>query len=85
MNRRPWGPGNRQPAPPHAKPPSATFREPELRRWPHDNQSAPPPPEQDADRQFYRCSLSYQNQTLAEIKTLLERLALDLEEGPKSP
>ena len=60
---RPWQPPRRPP-----------FREPETRRWPHAASAAPPAPEEDPELRFLRCSLSYQNQTLAEIKALLEQL-----------
>ena len=55
------------------------YKEPEVRRWPH-------PPEETSSAQtpepalhYIRCALSYQNQLLADIKALLERLA---EEAP---
>lgn len=48
--------------------------EPEVRRWPHSDDAASIPPVQYADLRFLCCSLSYQNQTLSEIKALLEQL-----------
>ncbi len=60
------------------RPPNRTaFREPPVRVWPHNTNAVSYSPEQEAGLHFLRCSLSYQNQTLAEIKTLLERLAID--------
>jgi hypothetical protein len=56
-----------------------TFTEPEVRRWPH-------PVEPAAERttepalQYIQCALSYQNQLLAEIKSLLEELAAEAAE-----
>lgn len=68
--------GHSRPGKPAAfRPPARTaFREPSVRVWPHSTDAGPLSAEQDAGLHFFRCSLSYQNQTLAEIKTLLEQL-----------
>lgn len=46
--------------------------EPPVHRWPHEIQD--PCPEREPVIHYIQCSLSYQNQLLAEIKTLLEQL-----------
>ena len=60
------------------------FTEPEVRRWPHPIEGAAPSARQTApagqtDTALYyiHCALSYQNQLLADIKSLLEQLAAD--------
>lgn len=51
------------------------YVEPEVRRWPHPMESAPSVPSGPEPALHYiRCALSYQNQLLADIKTLLEQL-----------
>ncbi len=51
------------------------FKEPVMRRWPHSNETAPSSAEAEASIFHYlHCSLSYQNQLLADMKALLERL-----------
>ena len=54
-----------------------TPEEPVMRRWPH---AALPAGREDAALHYIRAALSYQNQTLADIKALLERVVLELEE-----
>ena len=58
------------PAAPAARP------EPEVRRWPHPTDCAPEPETAGltAALHYLHCSLSYQNQLLSEIRTLLEAL-----------
>lgn len=60
------------PPPPVTAPPPP--QEPEMRRWRHpvgaDNAAA------DASAHYIHCALAYQNQLLAEIKSLLEQIAL---------
>ena len=53
--------------------------EPPVRRWPHPVSGPVPISIREADPAFHyiRCALSYQNQLLAEIKTLLETLTAD--------
>ena len=58
--------------------------EPEVRRWSHpvaqdDSPAAPEPA-----LHYIRCALSYQNQLLADMKSLLERMAAE-EEPPAEP
>lgn len=68
------------PVQPAARP---KFKEPVMRRWPHSSESAPGGTETEAAISHYlHCSLSYQNQLLADIKALLERL--DPGEKPKA-
>lgn len=56
------------------------FTEPEMRRWPHPVNGVSPTQqavcEQSAEAllHYVRCALSYQNQLLADIKTLLEQM-----------
>ena len=57
----------------------ASFPEPEMRRWPHPVNCAGAEETEDAALHFVRCALSYQNQLLADIKTLLERLVVKAE------
>ena len=76
---------------PHQKspdPPSAPIDVPvppetEMRRWRHPVESNTP--SADVHTHYLRCSLAYQNQLLAEIKTLLEKIVLQVvpEEGEK--
>jgi hypothetical protein len=60
-------------------PGTPVFTEPEVHRWPH-------PVELASERtteptlQYIQCALSYQNQLLAEIKSLLEELAVEAAE-----
>ena len=56
-----------------------TPEEPVMRRWPHAAKSQPSGRE-DAALHYIRTALSYQNQTLADIKALLERVVLELED-----
>lgn len=58
------------------------FKEPEVRRWPHPvDGTAPspqaPPMQADPTLYYIHCALSYQNQLLADIKSLLEQIAAD--------
>ena len=58
---------------------SAPPEEPAMRRWPHPAK-AQPAGREDAALHYIRTALSYQNQTLADIKALLERVVLELED-----
>ncbi|MCI8808715.1 MAG: hypothetical protein HFF84_01075 [Oscillibacter sp.] len=61
-----------------------SYREPEVRRWPHPVTPAAEPQTaqtQDPALHYIRCALSYQNQLLADIKALLEQLAADRASG----
>ena len=50
-----------------------------MRRWPHPVSGPVPISIREADPAFHyiRCALSYQNELLAEIETLLEKLTVD--------
>nr|WP_325179827.1 hypothetical protein [uncultured Oscillibacter sp.] len=68
-----------------APPGTPIYTEPEVRRWPHPVEDPAPPPE--PAMHYIRCALSYQNQLLADIKTLLEQLstATPAAENPTAP
>ncbi len=68
-----------------APPGTPIYTEPEVRRWPHPVEDPAPPPE--PAMHYIRCALSYQNQLLADIKTLLEQLstATSAAENPTAP
>lgn len=60
---------------------SAAASEPEVRRWPHP---IPQPYVQEPTEttlHYICCALSYQNELLSEIKTLLEQIAADQSNG----
>lgn len=59
------------PAPAAAAP---VLPEPPVRRWPHPVEGAEPVQGLDPALHYIRCALSYQNQLLADIKTLLQQL-----------
>lgn len=67
-------------------PAAATVREPvsepSVRRWPHPI-IQPSLPSADSMMQYILCTLSYQNELLCEIKTLLEKIATDLADSAK--
>lgn len=58
-------------------PGTPSYLEPEVRRWPHPLEDPAPSPAPEPALHYIRCALSYQNQLLADIKTLLEQLAAD--------
>nr|WP_326185523.1 hypothetical protein [uncultured Oscillibacter sp.] len=66
-----------------AAPGTPAYTEPEVRRWPHPVDGTPPIRQAlygqptDALLHYIQCALSYQNQLLADIKVLLQRLAAD--------
>ena len=64
---------------PQTRPGTPGYIEPEVRRWPHpvedETLSSTPGPE--PALHYIRCALSYQNQLLADIKVLLEQMAID--------
>lgn len=68
---------------------SITYSEPEVRRWPHPVSGMDPDcfanfaGQADAGLHYIQCALSYQNQLLAEIKALLEQLAVEDSETPE--
>jgi len=57
-----------------------TTPEPPVRRWPHPIQGQESEQTAEPALHFIRCALSYQNQLLADIKTLLEELLEELAE-----
>ena len=57
--------------------PAPSYPEPEVRRWPHPIRSIQLSAEPEDPLHYIRCSLSYQNQLLADIKSLLEHLTVD--------
>lgn len=63
---------------------SSAVQEPPVRRWPHPVgcQETPLPPE--PTLHYIRCALSYQNQLLSEIKSLLQRMAEQAQDSPGS-
>ena len=61
------------PEPPVAAVPATP--EPPVRRWPHPVEGVEPIQDLDPALHYIRCALSYQNQLLADIKTLLQQLA----------
>ena len=58
------------------------YLEPEVRRWPHPVEDGTPVSASGPEPalHYIRCALSYQNQLLADIKALLERIAAAQEE-----
>lgn len=65
-----------------------SFTEPEMRRWPHPVDGTPPASEVpngqiDISLHYIHCAISYQNQLLAEIKSALEQLILNLTPAPE--
>ncbi|BAK97974.1 hypothetical protein OBV_07760 [Oscillibacter valericigenes Sjm18-20] len=56
---------------------SAAASEPEVRRWPHPIQQTYVQAPTEATLHYICCALSYQNELLSEIKTLLEQIAAD--------
>lgn len=67
-----------------AQPGTPAYMEPEVRRWPHPLGDASAAPAPEPALHYIRCALSYQNQLLADIKALLERMeaALPAAAGP---
>ena len=57
-------------------------REPPVRRWPHPVSGVEPARAADPMLHYIRCALSYQNQQLADIKALLQRLLVERGEDP---
>ena len=57
--------------------------EPVMRRWPHPVEGAGVTPDPDAGLYYIRCALSYQNQLLADIKTLLQQILITQETTPE--
>lgn len=51
--------------------------EPEVRRWPHPIPQPCVSEPTETTLHYISCALSYQNELLSEIKTILERMATD--------
>ena len=68
-------------AAPQPAPVVPTTPEPPVRRWPVE--CSPAPRDLGPTLHYIRCALSYQNQLLADIKSLLQQLAADQEESPR--
>lgn len=78
-----WNPGRfSEEAGAVPQPGTPGYLEPEVRRWPHPVEDAAPASGPEPALHYIRCALSYQNQLLADIKALLEQLALDAEAAP---
>lgn len=54
-------------------PPEQSFREVEMRRWPHPVRQLRE--EDDRALHYIHCALAYQNQLLADMKALLQTIA----------
>ena len=67
---------SRQAVPVSRRPGTPSYTEPEVRRWPHPQEDSAPSPAPEPALHYIRCALSYQNQLLADIKALLEQVAL---------
>lgn len=57
-----------------------TTPEPPVRRWPHPVDGTEPLQQAEPTLHFVHCALSYQNELLADIKALLERITAAQEE-----
>ena len=55
----------------------SAFSEPEVRRWPHPVKGVDSASSPDAALHYIHCALSYQNQLLADILSILEQLTAD--------
>ena len=64
-----------------ARPLTPSTPEPPVRRWPHPTESPAPVRNGDQDLYYIHCALSYQNQLLADIKTLLQQLSSEQDES----
>lgn len=71
-----WSPGRVWQS---AAPGVPSYVEPEVRRWPRPVEEGTPVPGSEPALHYIRCALSYQNQLLADIKALLEQIAIDRE------
>ena len=59
----------------------SVITEPPVRRWPHPVNGVEAAPKADPSLHYIRCALSYQNQMLADIKALLQRLVVAQEDA----
>ena len=64
-----------------ARPLTPSTPEPPVRRWPHPAENSTPVRSSDQDLYYIHCALSYQNQLLADIKTLLQQLCTTQDES----
>lgn len=78
-SRSPAGGRTARTVPVSRAPGTPSYTEPETRRWPHPLEDPAPAPE--PAMHYIRCALSYQNQLLADIKALLERLSAERAAG----
>lgn len=62
-------------------PGTPSYVEPEVRRWPHPLEDPAPSLAPEPALHYIRCALSYQNQLLADMKSLLEQLVSDRAAG----
>ena len=81
MANHPQGRGQEERPEPQAAAPVSGPREPPVRRWSHPVDGVEPARTADPMLHYIRCALSYQNQQLADIKALLQRLTVDREDG----
>lgn len=58
--------------------------EPEVHRWPHPIPQPFTPVSTESTLHYIRCALSYQNELLNEIKSLLEQLVCGQEDGKEN-
>lgn len=71
---------NRGRAPAASAAPGPSVSEPEVRRWTHPIPQPCDPVSTEVTLHYICCALSYQNELLSEIKTLLEQLCTDRSE-----
>lgn len=57
--------------------PVTAICEPEVHRWSHPIPQPSAPVSTETTLQYIHCALSYQNELLSEIKTLLEMMTVD--------
>lgn len=65
--------------------PVKNVAEPSVRHWNHTITSPGSNREPDPDTHYLYCTLSYQNQLLSEIKSLLEQLTLNQSDSQHRP
>ena len=76
-NRGPTAVSAPTPPAPVSMPSAPSSGEPVMRRWPHPVEGTEPAAQTGPALHYVHCALSYQNQLLADIKTLLEQLIAD--------
>lgn len=80
-DRSPAGSRTARTVPVSRAPGTPSYTEPEMRRWPHPLEDPAPSPAPEPAMHYIRCALSYQNQLLADIKSLLEQLTANRSSG----